>query len=104
MSHESNNGSIPTKVASLKRIISVQPGYFHCLALDQAGQVFSAGNNRSGELGYHLQNRENGTRKNESDTFKKVGFPEKLKINAIAAGNGVSFAIGKDDNLYSWGN
>ena len=43
--------AIPTKVANLTQIRTVAPGTWHCLALDNAGRVFSAGNNKNGELG-----------------------------------------------------
>mmetsp|Transcript_7790 Transcript_7790/g.9391 ORF Transcript_7790/g.9391 Transcript_7790/m.9391 type:complete len:132 (-) Transcript_7790:698-1093(-) len=73
----------PTKVAALKNIVEISAGYWHSLALDNRGKIFSAGNNKDGELG----------REGASSGFAEVASPEGVTFAQIFAGFSVSFAI-----------
>jgi len=53
LGHQSSQEELtkPTLVPNLRNIVAISAGYWHSLALDATGKVYSAGNNKSGELG-----------------------------------------------------
>ena len=55
----------PVQIKSLVKIIKIDAGYWHSLALDQNGQAWSAGYNTHGELGRQVTTI-------DSDVFGKV--------------------------------
>ena len=89
------NSGKPTKVAQLRNIVAISAGYWHSLALDSRGKIFSTGNNKNGELGRDG----NG----EEYEFVEVPSPEGVVFTSIAAGFSVSFAIDQNGQLYSFG-
>ena len=84
----------PTKVPQLRNIVAVAAGYWHSLALDSDGRVWSAGHHKNGELG----------REGQGDTFAPVNAPEGVTFAKISAGFGVSFLIDTQGELYTCGN
>ena len=60
--------------------MTISPGSWHCLALDNLGRVFSTGNNKNGELG----------RTGETDQFAEIENAPG-PIDTISGGFGVSF-------------
>lgn len=85
----------PTKVAQLRNIVAISAGYWHSLALDSRGKIFSSGSNKNGELG-----RDGSS---EEFAFAEVPSPEGVVFTSIAAGFSVSFAIDQNGQLYSFG-
>jgi alpha-tubulin suppressor-like RCC1 family protein len=90
-----------TEVSSLsgKKIIAIEAGYNHSLALASDGKVYGAGSNGSGQLG--LGDSGKGT---ERYVFTEVSSLSGKTIVAIAAGNAYSFAIDSDGKVYVAGN
>lgn len=97
-----DGGSSPTQVAGLSGIKQIAANSYgtHNLALDNAGNVWSWGNNADGQLG-------NGT-------FEGISFiPEKVKnaagtgnlenIKTISAGQYWSVAVKQDGTVWTWG-
>jgi alpha-tubulin suppressor-like RCC1 family protein len=91
-----------TKVSSLegKNITSIAAGESHSLALDSNGNVYGAGNNDDGQLGfkdtadyYVLDHRK----------FTEIPSLNGKKITAIAAGDSFSLALGSDGKVYATG-
>ena len=81
-----------------KDIVQVAAGYYHTLALDVDGIVYSWGNNNYGQLGDGtLVNRRIPVAVNASGSLAGKRFVK------IAAGYDTSFAIDSDGVLYSWG-
>ncbi|RMA47257.1 hypothetical protein CI603_01220, partial [Bifidobacterium sp. wkB338] len=91
----------PGKVSipeSDQNIIQASAGQSYCLAIDSHGNLYSWGNNDSGQLG----------RDASSIPGKKPGkLPpptERVSFAQASAGVASSLAMGSDGNLYSWGN
>ena len=71
-------------------------GYTYSLAIGSDGNIYSWGNNSSGQLG-------NGTNDNRP-TPSKVSLPTWApKFTQVSAGSNHSLALDSDGNLYSWG-
>ena len=65
-------------------------------AIGSDKKVYAWGDNSSGELG-------NGTTGGISESPVVVSLPAGVTPTAIAAGQGVGYAIGSDGQLYAWG-
>jgi alpha-tubulin suppressor-like RCC1 family protein len=87
----------PTLVAGLKdrRIIAVQAGFAHSVALDDQGRVYTWGHNLQGELG-------NGTITCSFCPSQVQGL-EGIKIVAIQAGIASTLALDDQGRVYQWG-
>jgi alpha-tubulin suppressor-like RCC1 family protein len=85
--------STPGQVAGLSNIISVSAGFFHSMALNGDGTVWTWGNNKFGQLG-------DGTRVNSNVPRKVSGLSD---IVAIGAGGGSTIAYGADGTVWLWG-
>ncbi|MBI0145493.1 MULTISPECIES: RCC1 domain-containing protein [Bifidobacterium] len=74
----------------------ISAGFTHSLAIGSDGNLYSWGDNSSGQLG-------NGTT-DSLGTPSKVSLPTGVpKFTQISAGTNHSLALGSDGNLYSWG-
>jgi alpha-tubulin suppressor-like RCC1 family protein len=81
-----------TKPSRLTKIVS---GYYHSLALDSSGNVWSWGYNNAGQLGRFSDNRVINRIENISGG---------TVFTDIAAGSSTSFAVTSSGELYAWGN
>jgi alpha-tubulin suppressor-like RCC1 family protein len=85
-----------TQISSLSNIKSVAAHYFHALALDNNGNVFSWGQNRFGALGI-----------NNSNTNLKINTPTQIpgltNVKSICAGYNSSMAVTTTGEVYEWG-
>ena len=82
------------------RFTQASVGLMHLLALGSDGNLYSWGDNTSGQLG-------DGTTTSSGTSYalRKVIMPaDGTKFTRISAGFTYSLAIGSDGNLYSWGN
>ena len=88
-------GDIPENA----KIISVSAGEYHTIAIDSEGNLYTWGNNNSGQLG-------DGTETNRKVPVKingKGDIPKNAKITSVGAGEFHSAAIDSEGNLYTWG-
>jgi alpha-tubulin suppressor-like RCC1 family protein len=87
----------PTLVEGLKnrKIIAVQAGSAHSVALDDQGRVYTWGSNTHGELG-------NGTVTRSFYPSQVQGL-EGVKIVSIQAGQISTFALDDQGRVYQWG-
>ncbi|KAK3046677.1 hypothetical protein LTS18_013320, partial [Coniosporium uncinatum] len=98
------NGSInlvqktPMLLHELKKIITLECGANHVLALDVNGNVFAWGSGQQNQLGRRIIER----RLADGLDPHHVALPNK-KVTAIGVGAYHSFAIDKQDNVWSWG-
>jgi alpha-tubulin suppressor-like RCC1 family protein len=76
------------------KVVDVDAGFDHSLALDEGGRVWAWGGNASGQLG-------DGTSTDRSDP--KI-VPNLTGIVAIAAGDAFSVALDSNGRVFSWGN
>ena len=83
----------PMKVPGLGRVTAIAAGWFHSLALTEAGEVYAWGWNELGQLG--LGDTENRL------TPTKV--PELGRVTAIAAGGAHCLALTEAGEVYVWG-
>lgn len=74
----------------------IDSGWDHTLALDASGNVYSWGNNASGQLG-------NGTTTGSSVPVAVTGFPSGTNIVQVAAGYRFSVARDSAGNVWAWG-
>lgn len=88
----------PIQLPELKKITSLAAGSNHVLALDQKGNVFAWGSGQQNQLGRRVVER---TRL-AGLVPREFGLP-KGKIVSISCGSYHSFAITKDNKVYSWG-
>ncbi|MBQ7347911.1 MAG: hypothetical protein IJW55_08130 [Clostridia bacterium] len=76
--------------------VSVAAGTNHVLAISSQGTVYAWGSNETSQLGVAYD-----------DTHKSTTTPwlvaDLSNVTAVAAGNGVSFALCADGSVYSWG-
>jgi alpha-tubulin suppressor-like RCC1 family protein len=79
-------------------VTQIAVGYSHSLALTKDGQVYSWGNNGSGQLG-------NGTTDSSPVpvAVDMTGVLDGKTVTQIAAGGFCSLALTSDGKLYSWG-
>jgi|GEM_PF-1991100 len=82
-------------------VTAVAAGFNHVLALDSNGNVWSAGNNYAGKLGYATT----GTLSAVPRKVVTAQAPDSplAGISRIAAGRNFSLAVSTDGKLYSWG-
>jgi alpha-tubulin suppressor-like RCC1 family protein len=74
---------------------AISAGYSSSLAIGSNDDLYAWGSNGTGQLG-------DGTTTNH-DTPEVVTLPTGVEPTAISEGNGVSYVIGSDGNLYAWG-
>ena len=88
----------PVRVPNIKNITSITTGANHVLALDKKGSVFAWGAGQQNQLGRRIVERQhhNGLEPRE------FGLP-KNKVTSVFSGSYHSFALTKDDKVYSWG-
>lgn len=90
---ENQDDPTPTQIPGLPPIEDVQIGYDHVIALDVNGNVWSWGDNFTGELG------------NESGEMRIL--PQQItglsNVRSISAGRSSSLAVTQDDRLMFWG-
>ena len=82
------------------RIVAISAGYWHSLAIDDAGQIYAWGFGNNGLLG-------TGENVNEYQPVKISGngdLPSRGKIVCIAGGKWHSLAIDDAGQIYAWGN
>jgi len=87
---------LPTLVPSMqeRHIISVASGPWHCLALSDVGEIYSWGNNGSGQLGHADR-----AARAEPSRIESLS-----RVERIAAGlNSKSAAVDADGQLFTWG-
>ena len=95
-SNNDNNICIPILIKDLYDIKMIDCGSFHILCLDFYGNVFSLGNNDSGQLGLG---------KNLSE-LAQTSIPQRINIPSckqIACGGFFSMCLTEKDLLYSFG-
>ena len=88
------NNSYNVDTSSLTNIKEIKAGYSHLLALDEAGIVWAAGANQSGQLGYGQDTGWVST---------PVQVSKIVNIKSIEAGGEQSFAIDENGQLFAWG-
>ncbi len=76
-----------------QKIVSLAASLHHVLALTEEGDVWSWGDNESGQLG-------DGSRANRPMPGRVPGLP---RIRAVSAGNSHSVAMGIDGSVWAWG-
>jgi len=76
------------------RVIQVEAGGYHSLAMKSDGTVWAWGANWNGQLG-------DGTTINKSAPVQVIGL---TGITAISAGGGHSLALKSDGTVWAWGN
>lgn len=83
----------PAQVANLSNVVAIANGWVTSFALTTSGQVYSWGNNASGELGMGDQ------------TIRRTPTlnPTLSNIVAICGGGGHAMAVNSSGELYSWG-
>jgi alpha-tubulin suppressor-like RCC1 family protein len=75
--------------------IAISAGYSSSLAIGSDRNLYAWGSNGTGQL---------GDRSTTPDASPEVvSLPAGVKATAIAEGDGTSYAIGSDGNLYAWG-
>ena len=92
----------PYRVLALKDeiITSVSCGSHHMLALNDAGEIFSWGDNRCGQIGHGRGAQ--GTISIEYNP-KRIDFFRGQSVKGIAAGNVHSLCLTDEGSVYSWG-
>ena len=89
--------NLPTGVSRFTQVIA---GGEHSLALGSDGNLYSWGDNTSGQLGRNPSATKDGTP-------RKVAMPAGITITQASApgtlGGDFSLALGSDGNIYSWG-
>ncbi len=89
--------NLPTGVSRFTQVIA---GGEHSLALGSDGNLYSWGDNTSGQLGRNPSATKDGTP-------RKVAMPGGITITQASApgtlGGDFSLALGSDGNIYSWG-
>ncbi len=86
----------PTAIAGSGGLGDPPPSYFAGYAIGSDGNLYSWGDNTAGALG-------DGATGGISQSPVVVALPSGVHATAIAAGQGLGYAIGSDGNLYSWG-
>ena len=93
----------PVRVPITDDLVAVSVGTFHACALAVNGTVWCWGSNDKGQLGFApgIQRTNLDAKPSEAVAPARVAIPP---ASAIAAGDGVSCAIGRDDgNVRCWG-
>ena len=87
----------PSRIPSLKNIISICCGNEHTVCLDENGDVFTLGSNIFGQLGI----------RKEVELVRFTNEPQKVslpKIKQISCGFDFTICLSEDGGLYSFGN
>lgn len=97
------DGSVTTRFAPVvmtgfgaSGAVDVTMGYTHTCVLTATGLVRCVGSNSDGELG-------DGTKTSRKTPVQVVGFPNKAKIVAVAAGGWHTCAVNVRNEAYCWG-
>jgi len=88
-----SESDVPLKITQLHNIVALAPGYYHCVAVDSTGNVWTWGANWFGGLG-------NGTTTNHPTPIKLTTLSG---VTAVAAGAFQSCALRSDGTLRAWG-
>ncbi|MEW9698592.1 S-layer homology domain-containing protein [Paenibacillus sp. SI8] len=99
MNTSSQEQTLPLLVTGLENVTQISAGASHAVALKKDGSVYAWGDNASGQLG--VGTAYDGRTWNQTFPDHVDGLPE---IAHIGTGTNFSFAIGKDDSLWAWGN
>ena len=83
------------KALETKRIIQIDCGDFHSLALEEKGSLYTWGVGEKGECG-------NG-KFGDVEVPTKVKFFEDKKVQLVVAGNHHTLALTRNNELYAWG-
>ncbi len=83
----------PKQIASLSNIKDVAVGYYHAIAVDDNGKVYTWGLNNNGQLG-------NGNTTNAKEPIEIQGLSNIVKVDAYKY---ITTAIDENGNLYAWG-
>eukprot|EP00029_Vermamoeba_vermiformis_P006128 TRINITY_DN2319_c0_g1_i3.p1 TRINITY_DN2319_c0_g1~~TRINITY_DN2319_c0_g1_i3.p1 ORF type:complete len:1107 (+),score=230.55 TRINITY_DN2319_c0_g1_i3:172-3492(+) len=84
----------PIEVSNISNIEKLALGYFHCLALDKDGNVYSWGAGSGGKLGTG----------ETTDAVLPVKISGLKNVKDIIAGKTISAALTADGDVYTWGN
>ena len=87
------NMAFPVRIAGLTNVVSIASGFYHGLALESNGTVWSWGNGIRGQLG-------NGQTTN---CFAPVMVPGLSNVVRIGAGARTSYAVLSNGQVYGWG-
>jgi alpha-tubulin suppressor-like RCC1 family protein len=98
-------GSDTGTLVDLSNIKSIQAGYYHALALDTSGQVWSWGYDHSGGLGTDTSGQSDPGYSNRALRVLHSDDSNFNNISAIGSAAGYSsFAIDNDGYAWAWGN
>jgi alpha-tubulin suppressor-like RCC1 family protein len=114
---DSNGIKILGATASKPKFIDIAAGEDHSLLVDSDGNVWAAGSNEYGQLGFDPQATIMATTdgmnvplitpvvvpQDEVDVFLKVPGLTGVKIVEVSAGDGYSMALAEDGTVYVWG-
>lgn len=99
---DNQNRSIPCMIDSKRfnheKIIQISVGYYHSMALTQYGNVYTWGYESNGALGLGIQTDDDVPQKIGSNHF----FNEPVRYISTGV-NGSSFAVTKNNKVFSWG-
>ena len=96
------NGGTGSGIPDTTKFKTIATGNFHSMAIDEAGNLYTWGQNNYGQIG-------NGNASGYVDAPWQVngstgsGIPDTTKFKAIAGGAYFSLAIDETGNLYAWG-
>ncbi|CAH2350073.1 guanine nucleotide exchange factor Srm1p [[Candida] railenensis] len=105
----------PTIIESLsnKKIVSIEAGEHHTLALTESGDVYAWGRYDMKEVGIAKEDLPESTFKDAHGNARSIPVPTKLhfgkksstevECKAIGCGSHHSFAVTKDGFIYAWG-
>ena len=88
------NTTVPTRVGTASNWTQVAAGYFHGLAINSAGELYSWGRNDHGRTGLGTE---------EGGTLTPVRVGTASNWTGVACGTSSSYAINSLGELYSWG-
>ncbi|TXK85989.1 S-layer homology domain-containing protein [Paenibacillus sp. N3.4] len=97
--HTQDENKFPVLVIGLDNVAQITAGNSHAVVLKKDGSVYAWGVNTSGQLGVGIGF--------DGKTWKQT-FPNQVKglpeVARVGVGSNFTFAIGKDDSLWAWGN
>jgi|GEM_PF-2371924 len=89
----------PVLVSGLEHVVQIAAGASHALVLDKDGNMYTWGDNQSGQLGLGVAY--------DGNTWGRL-LPNRVSdlpaITRMDAGPNFTFAIDKDDKVWAWGN
>ena len=99
------NVHIPTKISGGTKWKCVAAGHDHALGIDSNNDLWSWGNNGSGELGLNDTTSRTSTTKITQilSGLSVIAMPTTLKWKFVECGENSSFAIDFDGNIWAWG-